>query len=180
MRRETRRSSSRVSGGGGEWRARSGQREADRFHAPLSRTFSAGENGIMKKKFAALSKEIDENREEVCSRVEGRTSFVVRVITPPLFLPRQIKRMLEKQAGLRRSSDGLEKEIAVLRTLVREKDSSIGEKERRIYELKVRRRCSGVELFSELKCRMCCYERTIATPALVLFCASATHACYLP
>ena len=48
-----------------------------------------------------------------------------------------MKRMLEKQAGLRKAIEGLEREIAVLRTMIREKDVAIGDKERRIYELKV-------------------------------------------
>ena len=78
-----------------------------------------GENGIMMKKFAALTKEKDEVSEE-------------------------IKRMTDKQKGLRGAISELEREIQLLRVTIHEKDVNIAEKEKRIYELKkknqVRRR----------------------------------------
>jgi uncharacterized coiled-coil DUF342 family protein len=70
-----------------------------------------GENGIMKKKFAALQRDIEENKES-------------------------IKGALNRQDGLRRVIEGLEKEISVLRGHIYERDLTIGDKEKRIYELK--------------------------------------------
>jgi hypothetical protein len=84
-----------------------------------------GENGIMMKKFAVLTKEKDEVSED-------------------------IKRMTEKQKGLRAQIQELEKEIQLLRVTIHEKDVNIAEKEKRIYELKkknqVRTNCLN-ELF---------------------------------
>lgn len=76
-----------------------------------------GENGIMMKKFSALSKEMDEIGEE-------------------------IRRMNDKQRSLRAQITELEKEISVLRLLSQEKDVAIAEKEKRIYELKKKNQVS--------------------------------------
>jgi cilia- and flagella-associated protein 57 len=70
-----------------------------------------GENGIMKKKFAALQRDIEENKDS-------------------------IRGALERQEGLRRVIDGLDKEIALLRSQIYDRDVTIGEKEKKIYELK--------------------------------------------
>ena len=72
-----------------------------------------GENGIMKKKFTALHKDIEEQREE-------------------------IKAMLEKEKLLEEQIESLEREIVSLRELIHERDVTIGEKEKKIYELKKR------------------------------------------
>eukprot|EP01138_Halocafeteria_seosinensis_P003456 gb/GECG01003532.1/.p1 GENE.gb/GECG01003532.1/~~gb/GECG01003532.1/.p1 ORF type:complete len:1206 (+),score=233.77 gb/GECG01003532.1/:1-3618(+) len=69
------------------------------------------ENGIMKKKFASLQKDIEDQQEEVQSLEEN-------------------KYKLDQQIS------SLGKEIEVLNTMIKEKDASIGEKEKRIYELK--------------------------------------------
>jgi hypothetical protein len=79
-----------------------------------------GENGIMKKKFAALQRDIEENKEAVAAA-------------------------LERLEGLRRVIDGLEKEIALLRSQIHDRDTTIGEKEKRIYELK--KKNQGLEKF---------------------------------
>lgn len=70
-----------------------------------------GENGLMKKRFSALQKEIEDQREE-------------------------IKQMLEKDKGLYSHMMTLQQEIQRHRDAIRERDSTIGEKEQRIYELK--------------------------------------------
>lgn len=72
-----------------------------------------GENGIMKKKFTALHKDIEEQREE-------------------------IKSMLDKEKDLRAKMQTLEEEIVSLRAMIHERDVTIGEKEKKIYELKKR------------------------------------------
>ena len=69
------------------------------------------ENGIMKKKFASLQKDIEDQKEEIQSLEEN-------------------KYKLDQQIS------SLHKEIEVLNTMIKEKDASIGEKEKRIYELK--------------------------------------------
>jgi len=70
-----------------------------------------GENGIMKKKFASLQRDIEDNKEAMGNAVE-------------------------RQNGLRKVIEGLEKEIAVLRSQIYDRDLTIGDKEKRIYELK--------------------------------------------
>jgi hypothetical protein len=70
-----------------------------------------GENGIMRKKFASLQRDIEASRDAV-------------------------KVTLERQDGLRRTIEGLERDIARLRGQIREHDATIGEKEKRTYELK--------------------------------------------
>jgi len=72
-----------------------------------------GDNGIMKKKFAALTKDIEDQREE-------------------------IKGMLEKETDLLGTIETLKKEIELLRTMISDKDALIGQKEKKIYELKKR------------------------------------------
>lgn len=70
-----------------------------------------GENGIMKKKFSALQKEIEEQRD-------------------------QIKQMLEKEKKLNEDIKTMEREIQGLRREIRTRDEAIGDREKRIYELK--------------------------------------------
>jgi uncharacterized coiled-coil DUF342 family protein len=70
-----------------------------------------GENGIMRKKFASLQRDIEASRDAV-------------------------KVTLERQDGLRRTIEGLERDIARLRGQIREHDATIGEKEKRTFELK--------------------------------------------
>ena len=70
-----------------------------------------GENGIMRKKFASLQRDIEASRDAV-------------------------KVTLERQDGLRRTIEGLERDIARLRGQIHEHDVTIGEKEKRTYELK--------------------------------------------
>jgi hypothetical protein len=70
-----------------------------------------GENGIMKKKFSALQKEIEDQRD-------------------------QIKLLLEKEKELIEAIKQLEKEIQALKREIRARDETIGEKEKRIYDLK--------------------------------------------
>ena len=70
-----------------------------------------GENGIMRKKFTALQKEIEDSKDEINS----------------LF---QIKKSLHEHIA------SLEKDIAGLKKEIRERDETIGDKEKRIYDLK--------------------------------------------
>ncbi|TMW62220.1 hypothetical protein Poli38472_009713 [Pythium oligandrum] len=70
-----------------------------------------GENGIMKKKFSALQKDIEDQRD-------------------------QIKSLLEKEKDLIEEIKTLEKEIQALKREIRARDETIGEKEKRIYDLK--------------------------------------------
>jgi chromosome segregation ATPase len=70
-----------------------------------------GENGIMKKKFSALQKDIEDQRD-------------------------QIKLLLEKEKDLIEEIKTLEKEIQALKREIRARDETIGEKEKRIYDLK--------------------------------------------
>jgi WD40 repeat protein len=70
-----------------------------------------GENGIMKKKFSALQKDIEDQREE-------------------------IKALLEKEKELYEQIKSLEKEIQAHKREIRSRDETIGEKEKRIYDLK--------------------------------------------
>ncbi|GAB9468347.1 hypothetical protein Gpo141_00005666 [Globisporangium polare] len=70
-----------------------------------------GENGIMKKKFSALQKDIEDQRD-------------------------QIKLLLEKEKDLIEEIKNLEKEIQALKREIRARDETIGEKEKRIYDLK--------------------------------------------
>uniref|UniRef100_K3X1G7 Uncharacterized protein n=1 Tax=Globisporangium ultimum (strain ATCC 200006 / CBS 805.95 / DAOM BR144) TaxID=431595 RepID=K3X1G7_GLOUD len=70
-----------------------------------------GENGIMKKKFSALQKDIEDQRD-------------------------QIKLLLEKEKNLIEEIKNLEKEIQALKREIRARDETIGEKEKRIYDLK--------------------------------------------
>ncbi len=70
-----------------------------------------GENGIMRKKFNALQKDI-----EVCNG--------------------QIKELYEQKKELYATIASLEKDIASLKREIRERDETIGDKERRIYDLK--------------------------------------------
>lgn len=70
-----------------------------------------GENGIMKKKFSALQKEIEDQREEV-------------------------KSLLGKEKGYYTSIQCLEKEIQQYKRTIRSRDEIIGDKEKKIYELK--------------------------------------------
>ncbi|KUF90153.1 hypothetical protein AM588_10004308 [Phytophthora nicotianae] len=70
-----------------------------------------GENGIMKKKFSALQKDIEDQRD-------------------------QIKLLLEKEKEVIEAIKQLEKEIQALKREIRARDETIGEKEKRIYDLK--------------------------------------------
>jgi len=70
-----------------------------------------GENGIMKKKFAALQKDIEVQKED-------------------------INIFLTKEEHLVTQINGLEKEIQNLRSEIRDRDETIGGKEKHIYELK--------------------------------------------
>ncbi|KAI8472173.1 MAG: hypothetical protein J3K34DRAFT_519934 [Monoraphidium minutum] len=70
-----------------------------------------GENGIMRKKFQGLAKDLDEQREALAAQHE-------------------------QQKDLYATIKGLEKDIAGLKREIRERDDTIGDKERRIYELK--------------------------------------------
>jgi WD40 repeat protein len=72
-----------------------------------------GENGIMKKKFSALKKDIEDQKEE-------------------------LKAMGEKQLQLLNHIRELNKEIEGYRQEIAERDLTIGEKEKRIYDLKKR------------------------------------------
>lgn len=70
-----------------------------------------GENGIMRKKFTALQKDIDAQKEE-------------------------IKSLFEQKKELYQTIASLEKDITSLKREIRERDETIGDKERRIYDLK--------------------------------------------
>jgi cilia- and flagella-associated protein 57 len=70
-----------------------------------------GENGIMKKKFSSLKKDIEDQKEE-------------------------IKYMLEKESQLTQHIAGLENEIRQHKREIDQRDFTIGEKETEIYDLK--------------------------------------------
>ena len=70
-----------------------------------------GENGIMRKKFSALQKDIEDQREE-------------------------IKSLLEKQQQLYEKIKGLEKDIQGHKKEINEREETIQDKEKRIYDLK--------------------------------------------
>ena len=70
-----------------------------------------GENGIMKKKFSSLTKEIEDGRDEIKALFGQKTELYERI-------------------------SALEKDIAGLRKEVAERDDTIGDKEKRIYDLK--------------------------------------------
>lgn len=70
-----------------------------------------GENGIMRKKFAVLQKEIEDQKEE-------------------------IKALFDKERELHEQVKVLEKEVSAHKREIKNRDVSIGEKEKRIYELK--------------------------------------------
>jgi WD40 repeat protein len=70
-----------------------------------------GENGLMRKKFSALQKDIEDQREE-------------------------LKSMLEKQQQLYEKIKGLEKDIQGHKKEINERDETIQDKEKRIYDLK--------------------------------------------
>jgi cilia- and flagella-associated protein 57 len=70
-----------------------------------------GENGIMKKKFSALTKDIEVQRED-------------------------LRAMAEKEEELKSAISNLEDEIQLHKKDIRERDETIGEKEKKIYELK--------------------------------------------
>eukprot|EP00899_Mesostigma_viride_P000129 jgi/Mesvir1/10116/Mv16834-RA.2 len=70
-----------------------------------------GENGIMKKKFHALQKDIDDQKEE-------------------------IKQLFEQKKDLYHTISSLEKDIVGLKKEIKERDETIGDKEKRIYDLK--------------------------------------------
>jgi len=70
-----------------------------------------GENGIMRKKFAVLQKEIEDQKDE-------------------------IKNLMEKEKELHEQVKVLEKEISAHKKEIKNRDVAIGEKEKRIYELK--------------------------------------------
>ncbi|TYZ58912.1 hypothetical protein PybrP1_009516 [[Pythium] brassicae (nom. inval.)] len=88
------------------------RRYEDKLQAEREATLRfKGENGIMKKKFAALQKAIEEQRDE-------------------------IKGLLEKEKALVEAAKALEREIQALKREIRARDETIGEKEKRIYDLK--------------------------------------------
>ena len=70
-----------------------------------------GENGIMKKKFYTLLKDIKDKKTEISSLFESQG---------------------EKEGKIK----GLEKDIDALRNEIRERDETIGDKEKRIYDLR--------------------------------------------
>eukprot|EP01006_Ploeotia_vitrea_P032137 TRINITY_DN64396_c0_g1_i1.p1 TRINITY_DN64396_c0_g1~~TRINITY_DN64396_c0_g1_i1.p1 ORF type:complete len:1185 (+),score=181.09 TRINITY_DN64396_c0_g1_i1:77-3631(+) len=70
-----------------------------------------GENGIMRKKFNTLQKDIADKQEE-------------------------IMQLLETQNTLEQRIKGLDKDIDALKNEIRERDETIGDKEKRIYDLK--------------------------------------------
>eukprot|EP00998_Keelungia_sp_KM082_P011069 NODE_72_length_2822_cov_65.725788_g68_i0.p1 GENE.NODE_72_length_2822_cov_65.725788_g68_i0~~NODE_72_length_2822_cov_65.725788_g68_i0.p1 ORF type:complete len:921 (-),score=372.38 NODE_72_length_2822_cov_65.725788_g68_i0:59-2716(-) len=70
-----------------------------------------GENGIMRKKFNTLQKDIADKQEEILQ-------------------------LLETQASLDQKIKGLEKDIEALKNEIKERDETIGDKEKRIYDLK--------------------------------------------
>lgn len=88
------------------------KRYEDKLHAEREATLRfKGENGIMKKKFLALQKDIEDQRD-------------------------QIKVLLETEKELIEDIKQLEKEIQALKREIRARDETIGEKEKRIYDLK--------------------------------------------
>ena len=70
-----------------------------------------GENGIMRKKFTALQKDIEDQKDEISGLFHN-------------------KKALHEHIG------SLEKDIAGLKKEIRERDETIGDKEKRIYDLK--------------------------------------------
>ena len=70
-----------------------------------------GENGIMKKKFSALTKDIEVQRED-------------------------LRAMSDKEKELKKTISDLEAEIQLHKKDIRERDETIGDKEKKIYELK--------------------------------------------
>ncbi|KAK7232230.1 hypothetical protein SO694_0003027 [Aureococcus anophagefferens] len=70
-----------------------------------------GENGIMKKKFTVLTKDIEDQKEE-------------------------IKSLLGKEKELQEQIKKLEREISAHKTEIKRRDDTIGAKEKKIYELK--------------------------------------------
>ena len=70
-----------------------------------------GENGIMRKKFTALQKDIEDQKEE-------------------------IRQLFNNKKALHEHIASLEKDIAGLKKEIRERDETIGDKEKRIYDLK--------------------------------------------
>eukprot|EP00033_Pygsuia_biforma_P003159 GCRY01003467.1.p1 GENE.GCRY01003467.1~~GCRY01003467.1.p1 ORF type:complete len:1179 (+),score=364.32 GCRY01003467.1:161-3697(+) len=70
-----------------------------------------GENGIMKKKYSALKKDIEDHKSDMAKQIER-------------------ERLLETQR------DSLEKDILGLKKEIKERDETISDKEKRIYELK--------------------------------------------
>ena len=70
-----------------------------------------GENGIMKKKFLVLQRELEDMKEET-------------------------RALLDHEKELHENIKMLEKEVSVLKKEIKARDLSIGEKEKRIYELK--------------------------------------------
>ncbi|KAJ3013942.1 Cilia- and flagella-associated protein 57 [Thoreauomyces humboldtii] len=94
--------------------------EIERLHVRYERRLYAeredgarlkGENGIMRKKFNTLTKDIDDNRLETA-------------------------RMRTDEKRLRSAIESLEKEIGLLKSDMAERDVAIQEKERRVYDLK--------------------------------------------
>ena len=74
-----------------------------------------GENGIMKRKFSALQKDIEDQREE-------------------------IKSMMEKEKELYEKIDALEGDIQASKKEIREREETIQNKEKRIYDLNKKNR----------------------------------------
>jgi len=70
-----------------------------------------GENGIMRKKFTALQKDIEDQKDE-------------------------INGLFQSKKALHEHIASLEKDIAGLKKEIRERDETIGDKEKRIYDLK--------------------------------------------
>ena len=70
-----------------------------------------GDNGIMRKKFTALQKDIEDQKDEISGLFHN-------------------KKALHEHIG------SLEKDIASLKKEIRERDETIGDKEKRIYDLK--------------------------------------------
>ena len=70
-----------------------------------------GENGIMKKKFSNLQKEIHEQKDEIAALFQDKKDLYATIAS-------------------------LEKDIAGLKKEIRERDETIGDKEKRIYDLK--------------------------------------------
>ena len=70
-----------------------------------------GENGIMRKKFTALQKDIEDQKDDISSLVQNKKNLYEHIAS-------------------------LEKDIAGLKKEIRERDETIGDKEKRIYDLK--------------------------------------------